>query len=538
MEPKDLKVKIIVVFGGVYSSLGKGICTSSIGKILSNLNYKVSILKMDPYLNVDPETMTPSQHGEVYVTADGAQTDLDVGNYERFLNRDLTRFSNLTSGRIYFDIITKERTGGFKGKTVQVIPHVTNYIKEHIYKIIHLENPDFLLIEVGGTIGDIESVPFVESISQLTSEIGAQNLLSCLVSPLIYLNSTSGEIKTKPTQHSLKELRSGGIYPNLLILRSHLKPDTNTITKLAFNSHIEEKAIFLAQDVKSIYDLPKQFYKQKIHEYILHYFNLPCSKKNDQLFLKWTSYTHKINSIENTINIGLVGKYINLHDSYASLIEAIKFAGYINNVKVKLKWIEADELKQKDYSKTFRGIHGVVVPGGFGERGSEEIISIFKYLRIKNIPTLGICLGMQLMVIEFARNVLKLQDANSYEFNKETSNPIIQLIDGDLRLGNQECKIIEKTKASDLYKYPYIMQRHRHRYGLINEEYMKLLEQKGMIVSGISRHYYRNLLIAEIVEVPTNTFYMGCQYHPEFSSRPDDTDPIFCEFIKKSIHKS
>lgn len=523
------------MFGGVYSSLGKGVCVSSLAKILSSFNYNVSVLKMDPYLNVDPETMAPGQHGEVYVTEDGAQTDLDLGNYERFLNKTMTRYSNLTSGRIYWDILTKERVGGYKGKTVQVIPHVTDYIKRHIMKIINAENPDFLLIEVGGTIGDMESIPFVESLSQLTTELGIHQVLSCLVSPLIMLDSTSGEMKTKPTQHALKELHGSGIFPNILILRTRVRPNQETVDKLSMICHLSPKGIFVAPDVKSIYDLPELFYEQKMHEFIFKYFHISMPKRENTRFLKWTDFIHQVNGLRKTVNIALVGKYVSLHDSYASLIEALRFASWQNSVKLNLIWVDAERVDKNHYPEHFKNIDGAIVPGGFGLRGTEEMIDILQYLRTNNIPTLGVCLGMQLMVIEYARNVLNLGDATSAEFDKNTETPIIDMIDGHLRLGNQEIRIIPDTIASKLYTYQYILERHRHRYALINQQYIKWLGKNGMVVSGIARNRTLKLPIAEIVEVPSNKFYMGCQYHPEFSSYPNEADPIFVNFIKASI---
>ena len=537
MNIKQEKTKVIFIFGGVYSSLGKGIVVSSIAKILTNLNKKVSVLKFDPYLNVDPGTMAPGQHGEVYVTKDGAQTDLDLGHYERFIGRELTQLSSVTSGRIYNEIIHREREGKYNGKTVQVIPHVTNEIKERIYQIIQSENPDFLIIEVGGTVGDSESIPFTEAISQFILEHGQENTIVCLVSPLISLSSTSGELKTKPTQHSIRQLRSLGVSPNFLILRSSVEVGQDTFEKIQLSSHIYKDNIFISPDLDSIYELPEKLYEQNIHLRIFNYFKIKYDKEKDTFKKNWVSYMNDVRAIKNSIKIALIGKYTNLHDAYASVLESLRLAGYENNVYVEIKWIDAETVTTSNIGTILKDCNGVVVPGGFGIRGIEGMIIAINYVRTHDIPFIGICLGMQLTCIEFARNVLGIQDANSTEFSSTTSNPVIDLIDGTFQLGNYECHIKEKTLASKIYKTNLIQQRHRHRYALFQPNYIEQLEKNGLKISGV--RYYNNKIITEFVECDKLKCFIGCQYHPELHSKPKNVkpknvDPFFLYFIKQS----
>ena len=532
MNTKQEKTKVIFIFGGVYSSLGKGIVVSSIAKILTNLNKKVSVLKFDPYLNVDPGAMAPGQHGEVYVTKDGAQTDLDLGHYERFIGRELTQLSSVTSGRIYNEIIRREREGKYNGKTVQVIPHVTNEIKERIYQIIQSENPDFLIIEVGGTVGDSESIPFTEAISQFVLEHGQENTIVCLVSPLISLNSTSGELKTKPTQHSIRQLRSLGVSPNFLILRSSVEVGQDTFEKIQLSSHIYKDNIFISPDLNSIYELPEKLYEQNIHLRIFNYFKIKYDKEKDTFKKNWVSYMNDVRAIKNSIKIALIGKYTNLHDAYASVLESLRLAGHENNVNVEIKWIDAETVTTSNIGTLLKDCNGVVVPGGFGIRGIEGMIIAINYVRTHDIPFIGICLGMQLTCIEFARNVLGIQDANSTEFSSTTSNPVIDLIDGTFQLGNYECHIKEKTLASKIYKTNLIQQRHRHRYALFQPNYIEQLEKNGLKISGV--RYYNNKIITEFVECDKLKCFIGCQYHPELSSKPKNVDPFFLYFIKQS----
>ncbi len=527
-----MNTKVIVIFGGVYSSLGKGIISSSIGRILTEMKYKVSMLKCDPYLNVDPGTLSPYQHGEVFVTYDGAETDLDLGNYERFTGKKMSRMSTLTSGRVYSDIISKERAGGFEGKTVQVIPHVTDYIKNRIYKLIQKEHPDFLLIEIGGTVGDIESIPFVESISQFTSEYGANNVMSILCAPLIYI-PTSEEIKTKPTQHSFKELCSLGINPSLLILRYISQVDQAIIDKIALNCHISNKNIFVSPNLPSTYFLPVELYNQGIHTAILKYFGI---RKNPKANIDhWVEYTNNIKAINDEIKIAIVGKYIELHDSYASLVESLKLAGYEYKRNVKIGWIYSDDLTEENMPEKFKEYHGILIPGGFGNRGFEGKILAAKYARENNVPYMGICLGMQVATIEFARNVLGWKDATSEEFNPKATHKIFHYIDGRMRLGEQTCHVVDKkSKTYSLYKNEFFPERHRHRYEF-NNKYIEDFEKAGYSFTSFSNDSEQTV---EIIEIKNHPFFMGGQFHPELGSVPGAVDPMFIGFIGAAIDHS
>lgn len=529
------KTKVIFIFGGVYSSLGKGTIVSSIGKILSNNTKKISVLKFDPYLNVNAGLISPSQHGESFITKDGIETDLDLGTYERFIEKELTRFSTVTSGRIYKEIIDCELAGGYSGKTIQVIPHVTNKIKEKIYNIINAEKPDFLLIEIGGTVGDAEWVPFTEAISQFIPECGRTNVLSILASPLISLSSTSGELKSKPTQHSIKEILRYGVFPNFLILRTNVKPNKEIFEKLELSSHIDKRNIFFSPDLKSIYDLPDVLYKQKIHLRIFDYFNIKYLKEKDLFQKNWTSYIKKIKKIKKSVDIALIGKYVSLHDAYISIHESLKFAGYQNNTNVNIKWILASTIKNRNINKLLKGCKGVVISEGegFGNKGDEYIINAINYIRTNNIPLICIGSGMHFMCIEFARNVLGMKNANSAEFSK--SDNIIEKIQDKLFLGDYECKVEPKTIASKLYNSNIINQRHSNAYGLINQKLIKLFKDNGLNIS--MTRTVNNVSIAEFVESKKLKCYLGCQFHPEYHSKPKNVDPLFLYFVKKCIDK-
>ena len=529
------KTKVIFVFGGVYSSLGKGTIISSIGKILANNNKKVSVLKFDPYLNVNAGLISPSQHGEDFITKDGIETDLDLGNYERFIEKELTKSSTVTSGRIYKEIIDCELSGGYNGKTIQVIPHVTNKIKEKIYKIMKDEQPDFLLIEIGGTVGDAEWIPFTEAISQFIPEYGYENVLPILVSPLISLGSTNGEHKTKPTQHSIKEIRTYGVFPSFLILRTSSKPNDEIFEKIELSSHINHRNIFFSPDLKSIYDLPDILYKQKIHIRIFEYFNIKYSKDKDQFTKNWSLYMDKINKIKKSIQIALIGKYVTLHDAYTSLQEALRFAGYQNNMNVNIKWISAMSLKNKSIDKLLKGCKGVVISEseGFGNKGDEYIIGAINYIRTHNIPIICIGSGMQFMCIEFARNVLGMKEANSAEFSK--SNNIIHKIQNKTLLGDYDCKIKPKTIASKLYNTNTIKQRHSNIFGLIDKKLINRFVENGLNVSMTCS--IKNITVAEFIENDKSNCYLGCQFHPEYHSRPRNVDPLFIYFVKKCTCK-
>lgn len=528
--------KVIFVFGGVYSSLGKGITVSSIGRILVSLNYSVSIMKFDPYLNVDPQNMSPKQHGEVFVTGDGAQTDLDIGNYERFTGKNLNKYSNVTSGKIYIDIISKERHGLYNGQTVQAIPHVTDEIKEKIFNMIKFEKSDFLIVEIGGTIGDSESILFIEAISQFVHEYGKNNSLVCLLSPLVSLSSTSGELKTKPTQHAINQLRSMGIFPDFLILRSACKVNSDVYEKINLNSHISADNIFISPNVNLIYELPCHFYKQNLHLQILKYFGIKYNKNNDHFIKDWSIYIQKIKQIKKTIKIALVGKYTSLHDAYMSIVQSLNLAGYVNGVKINIEWIEAEKLQNKNFKAKFKNCSGIIIPGGFGIRGIEQIISVIKYAREKNIPLFGVCLGMQLMCIEYARNVLKLKNVNSTEFDKKCANPIVDLINGDLILSMVKTNIKKNTIAFKIYKSKLnINERRRHRYGVWSDKYKKLLANGGLTISAEAK--IGNKSFIDFIEMKKMKCYIGCQTHPELSSKFNDPNPIFNYFVKCLISK-
>lgn len=523
------KTKVIVTLGGVYSSLGKGITSSSIARILTELKYKVSMLKCDPYLNVDPGTLSPYQHGEVFVTYDGAEADLDLGNYERFTGKKMSRMSTVTSGRIYSEIITKERAGGYEGKTVQVIPHVTDHIKSKIYRIIDAENPDFLLVEIGGTVGDLESISFIEAISQFVSEYGKDNVLPILCSPLIYI-PTSGEIKTKPTQHAFKELCSLGVTPGILILRFEENVEQSVKDKIALNCHISNSNIFVSPNLPCTYYLPVELYNQGIQKAIFEHFGMKLAKGAN--IDNWVKYTNNIKSIKDSIRIAIVGKYIELHDSYASLMEALKLAGYEFKRKIDIAWVQADDLTEKNLASKFKGIHGILIPGGFGNRGFEGKVLAAKYARENNVPFMGICLGMQVATIEFARNVLKWKDATSEEFNPKAEKKIFHYIDGRMRLGEQMCHIIDKnTKTYQLYKNEFVPERHRHRYEF-NNKYLEDFRKAGYVFSAFSNDAEQTV---EMIEIKNHPFFMGGQFHPELGSMPSKVDPMFIGFIGAAI---
>ena len=523
-----MKTKIIITIGGVYSSLGKGIISSSIGRILVEMKQKVSMMKLDPYLNVDPGTLSPYQHGEVFVTYDGAETDLDLGNYERFTNKKMSRMSSITSGRIYSEVIEKERARGYGGKTVQVIPHITNAIKDKIYKIMEVEQPDFLLIEVGGTVGDIESIPFVEALSQFISEYGKQNVLPIFCSPLIYI-STSQEIKTKPTQHAFREICSLGVWPELIILRHTENVDDEIIQKISLNCHINKKRIFVSPNLESIYFLPIELYKQGIQKEIFEYFDLKLPNGNIN---NWENYVKLIKNAKDKVKIAMVGKYIKLHDSYASLEQALKLATWEQKKQLEINWIEADSLNSKNVDKILKNHDGILIPGGFGDRGFEGKMEAVKYARTKQIPYLGICLGMQIATIEFARNVLNWQDANTTEFDPKTTHPIFDYIDGRMRLGEQACLITDSSsKAIKMYKNKLIYERHRHRYEF-NNKYLEEYKNKGFSFTAFSNDQEKT---AEIIEIKKHPFFVGVQFHPEFSSWPNNVDPVIFNFITAAI---
>jgi CTP synthase len=529
--------KYVFVTGGVVSGLGKGITASSIALLLKSRGYKVFMQKFDPYFNVDPGTMNPIQHGEVYVTYDGCETDLDLGHYERFIDEELNYSSNITSGKIYKTIIEKERRGEYLGATVQMIPHVTNLIKNKVYEAGISSKADIVITEIGGTVGDIESQPFIEALRQIQYEQGSLNtfFVHTTLVPYIY---GSDELKTKPTQNSVKDLRNMGIRPDALVIRVPYPSGDRVKEKLALFCSVPKENIIDSIDVKNIYEIPINYFNQKIDEIILKQFELD-PKKADLKY--WEDLIDKVNNLKDEIEISLVGKYVELHDAYLSVKESLSHAGYKFNVKVNINWIDSETLEDPkvDLKKVFKNSKGILVPGGFGSRGIEGKIKAIKYAREENIPYLGLCLGMQLAVIEFARNVCKLEDANSTEFNELCKNPIIDLMadqksiinmGGTLRLGNYECEIKKGTLAYECYKETNILERHRHRYEF-NNAYREIIEQNGMVVSGINP----KADLVEIIEIPSHKFFIACQFHPEFKSRPTRPHPLFAAFIKACI---
>jgi len=534
--------RYIFITGGVVSSLGKGITSASLGAILEARGLEVTLLKLDPYINVDPGTMSPFQHGEVYVTQDGTETDLDLGHYERFVRTTMHKKNNFTTGRIYQNVIQKERRGDYLGATVQVIPHITDEIKECIKK--GADSSDIAMVEIGGTVGDIESQPFLEAIRQLRIELGSQNTLFIHLTLVPYIAAV-GEIKTKPTQHSVKELRSIGIQPDCLICRTDQVIPENEKKKMALFTNVEESAIISAIDVDSIYKIPKVLHDQNLDQIVIKKFHLDLPKAN---LAEWNSVVDAIDNPENEVNIAMVGKYIGLADSYKSLSEALIHAGIKTRTKINIVYIDSEEIEKKGI-EVLQSIDAILVPGGFGNRGIEGKINAVKFARENGVPYLGICLGMQVAVIEIARNLAGLDNSDSTEFNKDTEHPVIALITewqdakgnkekrnqgsdlgGTMRLGGQECKLIEGSLVKSLYGKDSVVERHRHRYEF-NNKYKDKLESVGMGVAGCS---VDNELV-EIIEIPKHPWFVGCQFHPEFTSTPRDGHPLFTSFIKAAL---
>ena len=529
--------KYVFVTGGVVSGLGKGITSSSLALLLKSRGYKVFMQKFDPYFNVDPGTMNPIQHGEVYVTYDGCETDLDLGHYERFIDEELNYSSNITSGKIYSAVIEKERKGEYLGSTVQMVPHITNEIKNKVFEAGISSKADIVITEIGGTVGDIESQPFIEALRQIQYELGRENtfFVHCTLIPVLF---GSGELKTKPTQNSVRDLRNMGITPDALVLRVPYESDDRLKSKLSLFCSIPKDNIIDSKDVNNIYDVPINYHNQKIDEIILKQFGLELKKANLKY---WTDLIKTVDNLKEEVEIALVGKYVELHDAYLSVKESLTHAGYVYNKKVKINWIDSETLEKEnvDLKKVFKDSKGILVPGGFGSRGIEGKIKAITYARENNVPFLGICLGMQLAVIEFARNVCNIKDASSTEFNPLTKNPIIDLMadqksvinmGGTLRLGNYECTITKGTLAYKDYKDEHILERHRHRYEF-NNEYRSILEEHGLVFSGINEPSK----LVEIIEYPAHKHFIACQFHPEFKSRPTKAHPLFLSFVKASI---
>ncbi|HEU5235107.1 MAG TPA: CTP synthase [Terriglobales bacterium] len=532
-----MSAKFIFVTGGVVSSLGKGLAAASIGCLLESRGLKVSLQKFDPYLNVDPGTMSPFQHGEVFVTDDGAETDLDLGHYERYTHAKLSRDNNLTTGRIYEQIITKERRGDYLGKTVQVIPHVTNEIKAAMRKVS--QDVDISLVEIGGTVGDIESLPFIEAIRQMRQELGRENTIFVHVTLVPWI-AAAGELKTKPTQHSVKELLSVGIQPDILLCRTDRFLAKELKSKIALFCNVEEEAVITAKDVASIYEVPLVFAHEEVDTLALKYLHLQAPERN---LTAWEDLVHRVYNPKDEVSIAIVGKYVEYEDSYKSLKEALVHGAVGQSLKLNVTWVEAEGLETKDaddrsYEAQLEGYDGILVPGGFGKRGIEGMLNAIRYAREKKVPYFGICLGMQTACIEYARNVCGLEDADSSEFDQGTPHRIIYKLrelkgidelGGTMRLGAWECKLEPGSLAARAYGKMEISERHRHRYEF-NREYEALLTGAGLRITGSTP----DGTYVEIVEIPDHPYFLGCQFHPEFKSKPLEPHPLFREFIKAS----
>ena len=529
MGNRDMKTKFLFITGGVVSSLGKGLSAASIGALLEARGLRVAMQKMDPYINVDPGTMSPYQHGEVFVTDDGAETDLDLGHYERFTTAALTRKSNFTTGQVYDSVIQKERRGVYLGGTVQVIPHITDEIKSKILE--NAKDADVAIIEVGGTVGDIESLPFLEAIRQFRADRGAENVLYIHLTLVPYI-ATAGELKTKPTQHSVKELSSIGIQPDILLCRCDREIPPDMKRKIALFCNVTEEAVITAQDVPCIYEMPIRFHKEGLDERIAEYLNI-WTKEPD--LSPWERIVKRVMEPEAQVRIAIVGKYVELTESYKSLNEALTHGGIANNCRVLLKFIDSESIERHGVGDVFADADGILVPGGFGERGSEGKIEAIRFARENRIPFFGICLGMQMAVVEFARHVCNLSGVHSTEFHKDAENPVIDLMEsqrqvrrkgGTMRLGAYLCTLLEKTLARRIYGQQEVFERHRHRYE-VNNAYREMLEQQGLKVSGINADYD----LVEVIELPSHPWFIGCQFHPEFRSRPMEPHPLFESFI-------
>ncbi|WP_425446233.1 CTP synthase [Dethiothermospora halolimnae] len=530
-----MTTKYIFITGGVVSSLGKGITAASLGQLLKSRGLKVTIQKFDPYINLDPGTMSPYQHGEVYVTEDGAETDLDLGHYERFIDINLSQNSNVTTGKIYWSVLNKERKGAYLGGTVQVIPHITNEIKDRVFRVAKEKEVDVVITEIGGTVGDIESLPFLEAIRQIKYDVGKENVMYIHVTLVPYLTK-AGELKTKPTQHSVKELRGIGIKPDILVCRTEHYLSEELKDKIALFCDLDSKHVFQNPDAETLYEVPLILEKEGLPNAVIDHLNLKCKKKD---LTHWEEIVGKIKNPKGKVNIALVGKYVELKDAYLSVAESLRHAGISNDVEVYIDWIHSEKIDEENCGEILKDADGILVPGGFGDRGIEGKICAIKYARENKVPFLGICLGMQMAVVEFARNVLGLEEAHSSELEPVTPYPVIDLMPeqrdieemgGTMRLGLYPCKVKENTKAMEAYNDELIYERHRHRYEFNNEYRDKLIE-KGLIISGLSP----DERLVEIVEIKDHPWFVAAQFHPEFKSRPTRSHPLFREFIKASF---
>ena len=530
-----MPVKYVFVTGGVVSGLGKGITAASLGRLLKARGYKVTSQKFDPYINMDPGTMNPIQHGEVFVTDDGAETDLDLGHYERFIDEKLNKQSNVTTGKVYWSILNKERRGDFGGHTVQVIPHVTNEIKSRFYHNEDASETEVAIIEIGGTAGDIESQPFLEALRQFQHEVGHENCILIHVTLIPYLKA-SGELKTKPTQASVKELQGMGIQPDILVCRSDLPLDDDIKAKIAQFCNVPKKRVIQNLDVDILYELPLAMEKEKLANVACECLNMECPQPD---LTDWIDMVNAWKHPKHKVKVALVGKYVSLHDAYISVVEALKHGAVANNAEVEIKWVDSELVSDYNVDSFFSDVDGIIVPGGFGDRGIEGMICSIRYAREHKIPYLGLCLGMQLTIVEFARNVLGLKDAHSHEFNETTKNPVIHImpdkegitdLGGTLRLGSYPCILDENSKAYKLYGSKQIEERHRHRYE-VNNDYREVLQENGMMLSGFSP----DGRIVEMVEIPEHPWFIGTQAHPEFKSRPNKPHPLFKGFLAASL---
>ncbi|WP_374015755.1 CTP synthase [Paenibacillus thiaminolyticus] len=527
--------KYIFVTGGVVSSLGKGITAASLGRLLKNRGLKVTIQKFDPYINVDPGTMSPYQHGEVFVTDDGAETDLDLGHYERFIDINLSKNSNVTTGKVYSSVISKERRGEYLGGTVQVIPHITNEIKERVFRAGKESGSDVVITEIGGTVGDIESLPFLEAIRQIKSDVGRDNVMYIHVTLIPYIKA-AGEVKTKPTQHSVKELRSIGIQPNMLVCRTEHALSEDLKRKIALFCDIDANAVVECRDASTLYEVPLMLRDQGMDDIVVNHLKLETQQPD---MTEWIKLVDRVKQLQGQVEIAIVGKYVALHDAYLSVVEALAHAGFDANTEVNIRWVNAEEITDDNARERLEGVHGILVPGGFGDRGIEGKVSAIRYAREQKIPFFGICLGMQVAVIEYARSVLGMTGANSSEINPSTDYPVIDLLPeqkdiedlgGTMRLGLYPCKLQEGSLAMVSYQDELVYERHRHRYEF-NNEYREAMERAGLKFSGTSP----DGRLVEIVELADHPWFLAVQFHPEFTSRPNRPQPLFREFVRAAV---
>lgn len=530
-----MSTKYVFVTGGVASSLGKGIIASSLAKLLQARGYKVANQKLDPYINIDPGTLNPYEHGECYVTNDGAETDLDLGHYERFTGCPTSQANNITTGRIYQNVINKERRGDYLGKTVQIVPHITDEIKRNIKLLGNKGEYDVVITEIGGTVGDIESLPFLEAVRQLRWELGEKSVLIHLT--LVPYLSASGELKTKPTQHSVKSLLEIGVQPDILVLRTEHKLNNDLKRKVALFCNVQPEAVIESIDVSTIYEVPIKMEEEKLDEIVLEKLDLPLNSEPD--LDSWKKFLYKLKNYRQEVQIGLVGKYVELHDAYKSIVEAFIHAGAVNDCKVNIHWIHSEALNEENIEGTLKNLHGILVAPGFGHRGINGKLLAIRYARINNIPFFGICLGMQMAVIEYARNVLHMEGADSTEMAAKTKYPVIDLMEsqknvtekgGTMRLGAYKCELKEGSKAYEAYGQKMVEERHRHRYEF-NNEYKEIFEKGGMITTGINP----DTDLTEIIEIPSHKWFVGTQFHPEYKSTVVKPHPLFVAFIKACL---